>query len=256
MNFKATYLRPDGIIPTDCYAGCTGITHIDDVEVVPQYVGDIALYYIPMDWGGSDLTNTELEDYYGIYEIEIPTDNYTVTCKGDLESRCNNSTGIPESDYYENMFIDWGDGTIDTSVSFGDTHTYVIAGTYIFKGNIIIGKKGLPLRNILKRVLKHPKIINNSQTSYWKNCDKMIEFNASNWDMSNVISLAGAFENCTSLPSRPINNIPDSVTDISRMYYGWSADIMEDISGMTFGSGITTADNWMGEDKTVIKYAN
>ena len=46
-NWNNTYTN--GINSTDCYAGCTGITHIDG-EKISSGTG---LDYIPTDWGGN-----------------------------------------------------------------------------------------------------------------------------------------------------------------------------------------------------------
>ena len=45
--------NPDNdLISTDCYAGCTAITHIDDENVI-SYEGDLGLDYLPEAWGGA-----------------------------------------------------------------------------------------------------------------------------------------------------------------------------------------------------------
>lgn len=59
--------------------------------------------------------------------------------------------------------------------------------------------------------------------------------------INNATSLKGMFKGCTLIPSVSFV-IPDTVTDISELFYGCTSLI--DISGMTFGSGITAITNW------------
>lgn len=56
-------------------------------------------------------------------------------------------------------------------------------------------------------------------------------------------SLARAFKNCNLITQSPITVIKDSVTNIDEMFSGCTG--ITDISGMTFGSGITSATNWI-----------
>lgn len=56
-------------------------------------------------------------------------------------------------------------------------------------------------------------------------------------------SLARAFKNCNLITQSPITVIKDSVTNIDEIFSGCTG--ITDISGMTFGSGITSATNWI-----------
>lgn len=56
-------------------------------------------------------------------------------------------------------------------------------------------------------------------------------------------SLARAFKNCNLITQSPITVIKDSVTNIDEMFSGCTG--ITDISGSTFGSGITNATNWI-----------
>jgi surface protein len=71
---------------------------------------------------------------------------------------------------------------------------------------------------------------------------KLESVDISNWNLKNVTNMSNMFECCRSLTEPPIKNIPDSVSNISNMFKDCTN--ITDISGMTFGSGITTADNW------------
>lgn len=56
-------------------------------------------------------------------------------------------------------------------------------------------------------------------------------------------SLARAFKNCNLITQSPITVIKDSVTNIDEIFSGCTG--ITDISGSTFGSGITNATNWI-----------
>lgn len=61
-------------------------------------------------------------------------------------------------------------------------------------------------------------------------------------------SLARAFKNCNLITQSPITVIKDSVTNIDEIFSGCTG--ITDISGMTFGSGITSATNWIPPNLT------
>lgn len=56
-------------------------------------------------------------------------------------------------------------------------------------------------------------------------------------------SLARAFKNCNLITQSPITVIKDSITNIDEIFSGCTG--ITDISGSTFGSGITNATNWI-----------
>ena len=71
-NWNNSYTN--GIASTDCYAGCTGITHIDDVELgVNEYKR--GLDEVPEDWGGYGFEDSNTS----VVVLDIPSDNYEVT---------------------------------------------------------------------------------------------------------------------------------------------------------------------------------
>ena len=222
-NWLQTY--KNGIKPNNCYLGNTNIEYIDDEYKVTQY--NRPMEEIPTIWGGYGFE--EISDYYGIYEIEIPSDNYTFTCQGGSMSLCFNvsSTGFKNR-------VNWGDGTIDTGIKEGHTHTYTKAGTYYIKGNLVNGKNGEPFKSIITKVIRHPKIIINNNCSYWYGCSKLTYIDVTNFnpskgrnslnsflfgcnnvtneglvgfeelDVSNVINFYQAFMNCSKLTAPPI----------------------------------------------------
>ena len=239
-NWKNEY--ENEIVATDCYAGCTEITHIDE-DNVKAYDGDNGLDYIPTVWGGYGFD--EISDYYGIYEVNIPSDNYTFTCLGDLVSMCFN----PSSTGAKNR-VNWGDGTIDIGIGDRHTHTYVKAGIYYIKGNIVNGKNGQPFRNIITKIIRHPKIIRNGHCSFWYGCSKLTYIDVSNFnpneglckltsflngcssltnegligfenlDVSKVTNFGSMFQDCPKLTAPPITTFgrPDSPQSIEYSY--------------------------------------
>lgn len=62
------------------------------------------------------------------------------------------------------------------------------------------------------------------------------------------MSLARAFKNCNLITQSPITVIKDSVTNIDEIFNGCTG--ITDISGMTFGSGITNATSWIPPNLT------
>ena len=104
------------ITTTDCYAGCTGITHCDGIDLgVNEYIK--GLDEVPIAWGGYEFTKA----YTGIYRIVTPKDNYEWY-------------GVGQNSLLGNKIVDWGDGTVTTGKG---GHVYEKAGTYVIKGNII-----------------------------------------------------------------------------------------------------------------------
>ena len=62
------------IISIDCYAGCTEITHVDDIDIGKSEYKN-GLDDVHTSWGGYGFGS----DVTGIYIFEIPEDNYTLT---------------------------------------------------------------------------------------------------------------------------------------------------------------------------------
>jgi surface protein len=101
------------ITSTDCYAGCTGITHVDGENVIYNEYSE-GLDEIPETWGGYgfSVNNT------AIVVVEIPSDALTFEFNktyGGLDNILKTS---------------WGDGTSDSNQNI---HTYTTSGTYTIK---------------------------------------------------------------------------------------------------------------------------
>ena len=294
------------ITPTGCYSGCTAINNIDGTALeLNSYT--TGLDNVPTAWGGYgySMENT------GVYEFEIPSNNYTLTLDSNLLGDGN---------------VNWGDG----NVTKGEyTHTYANMGTYIVKGNIQIDCTTIgtdncnnSIVNSLTKILQYPTGTRTSPIKlYCNGCTKLTYVNMSNvfvrylrfcncssltnfivtnikgcnsyggeskyldldymffncsslqsvditsWDFvcttttaafyccyalksfkfnplsfSECESFQSMFNLCQSLTEPPIKNIPDSVTNISYMYIGCHG--LTDISGMTFGRGITETQEW------------
>lgn len=212
-NWKKTY--NEDITTTDCYAGCTEITHIDGQNVI-AYKGDKGIDYIPTIWGGYGFD--EISDYYGIYEVNIPSDNYTFTCRGNLVSMSFNTSPTKAPNR-----VNWGDGTIDIRIGDGHTHTYAKAGKYYIKGNIVNGKDGQPFRNIITKIIRHPKIITNGHCSFWFGCSKLTYIDVTNFNPSEGRCTLNSFLNgCSSLTNEGLigfeNLDVSKVTNFGNMF--------------------------------------
>lgn len=189
-NWNNSYTN--GITSTDCYAGCTGITHIDDKNVI-AYEGDIGLDAVPVPWGGNGFTT----DNSGIYEVEIPSNSYTIQFMG---------TTVGEGK------INWGDGNVTTNES---SHTYTTAGTYRIKSQIWHSPNNTTgdtfidanLRATLTKVYRVPKDNNDSDSNNYpnslrgsfSNCTKLTYVDISNIDVNRYTKVNNIFSNCTSL---------------------------------------------------------
>lgn len=237
------------ITATDCYAGCTGITHCDDVDLgVGEYVN--GLDEVPIAWGGYGFSS----DLTGIYVFEIPSDNYTLT----LETQWNANGLIGDG------VVTWGDGTSTTNVI---SHTYATAGRYVVKmhgytsGNnychssiseCLVEVVKLPYRDCTLKFLfcnctKLKKLNMSNVTgdiSYWLvNCKSLTEIIAYNvtlkggcspfnsciylerieglntWNTSQVTNMSNFFMSCGSLTEIDVSSFDTSnVTNMEGMF--------------------------------------
>lgn len=133
-NWNNTYTN--GITPTGCYAGCTGITHIDDENIV-TYEGKEGLDEIPEAWGGYEFTQEDTT----VITVDIPKDNYLLALYGYNTSA---NTG---------KLTSWGDKSSDTM----GQHTYEKAGTYIIKtkfNEIETANPAATVRNCIRKILQ------------------------------------------------------------------------------------------------------
>ena len=241
-NWNNTYT--DGITSTDCYTGCTGIEQIDGESVV-LYPGDNSLDYIPNEWGGYGLVG----DYVSVFEINIPSDNYTITplfYSYAFTYRTDNEVYRSEKNA-----IAWGDGNHYGSSDIlndpnydstyggihgnntGPSHTYAKAGTYYLKGTFYSG--GYKYRgNIASCIVKCLKLASKyyqespkditSLSNEFSGCSNLTYVDLSSYKNNNLTILSQLFTNCTSLTLDNIvglNNLNlSNITHMTGMFSG------------------------------------
>ena len=162
-NWNNTY--DNEITSTDCYSGCTGITHIDDVNVI-TYEGKEGLDEVPEAWGGYEFTKEDT----CVLEVVTTESNYRV----DLTYTLNNTT-----DY----ITSWGDGTVDTLYY----HTYTSPGKYIIKTKysaIFTNGSAVNMHSVLTKVLQMRKILA-SNSFCFRGCEKLYYLNIDNCIIEN-----------------------------------------------------------------------
>lgn len=135
-NWDNTYTN--GITPTDCYAGCTGITHRDGVDLgVNEYIK--GLDDVPPAWGGYGLHS----DYSTICVMNIPSDNFEMI----LNSTPN------EPFMFDDKMVEWGDGSTTYGVN---KHTYSKAGDYVIRGKYWFNNVNLAWSRNIRQLIKGP----------------------------------------------------------------------------------------------------
>ena len=173
-NWNKTYTNE--IASTDCYAGCTSITHCDNIDLgVGEYVS--GLDEVPIAWGGYEFNKATT----GIYKIKLDSDG--------MEWYGN----MGETSLLGNKIVNWGDGTITTGKV---SHVYEKAGTYIIKGNIVGHYKnsdwGTPGR-LVTEIHQLPNGIIYELSGVTSNLLNLTYINVSNIKFKNATSfLAGA----------------------------------------------------------------
>lgn len=185
----------DEVISTDCYAGCTKITHIDG-EYILAYEGDSGIGLIPVEWGGYGFT----KDVTGIYEMNIPNDNYTLEFNP-------HGTGVTNK-FDNNAPIFWGDGASTVGERI---HTYAKAGTYIVKGKVCTAGNGYgpnsTIQQCLSKVIQYPTKkaeANNGLQYAFYNCKNLTRVNMQN---SSPKAMADVMRGCTSLEYVDVSGI-------------------------------------------------
>lgn len=137
------------IIHTDCYAGCTGITNIDEKNVI-AYNGDLGLDYIPLDWGGNGFTL----DCTMIYELNI-TDDFLNKPLKPIGTK--NILALNESI----AKVNWGDGSPAELLCVNGKiteHNYTTKGTYFVKAHASMGHGyGAGFGGAISKILQVPK---------------------------------------------------------------------------------------------------
>ena len=187
-NWNNTYTN--GITPTDCYAGCTEITHVDGVDIGKNEYYN-ALDEVPKIWGGYNFT----KESTFIMKVEIPSDNYNMHLAGTLGDGT----------------VTWGDGTTTTMEI---DHIYATAGTYVIKGKYVpcvgIDFPNINLRNTLIEVhqIAH-NFENKLSRNLFRDCEKLVYVNMKNWncDRKYNSTMSEAFADCTSLRTVIADNV-------------------------------------------------
>ena len=191
-------------MPNNCYSGNSNLLNLDGVLVKNEYVD--VLDEAPEIWGGTGCS----KDYTGIYEVIIPSDNYTFSLGGYLSSYCGTK---PVSKLL------MGDGGVIDKLGAGTSYTYAKAGTYVIKGHFATGGgKGIgQIAWVLSKVIQYPNVSDNFDVGGCKNltyvdcanitrplrgftcngCTSLTTLdNSTNLDFSNCSHMAYAFQNC------------------------------------------------------------
>lgn len=190
-NWNNSYTNE--ITPTDCYKGCTSITHCDGFDLgVNEYKS--GLDEIPTRWGGYGLT----KEVTGIYEIEVEEGTTVAFTKSNGVGNLMN--------VFEDEIVNWGDGTITKGIY---SHTYAKGGKYLIKGKFI---PRLDDRNTfqpyLTRVLQFPSVPYNGVAPF-QNANKLIYADISN---SNMFKYQNTFTGCSSLEEVILGNTEQAST--------------------------------------------
>lgn len=246
------------ITSTDCYSGCTGITHCDGVDLgVNEYVS--GLDEVPPTWGGYGFYS----ETTGIYVFEIPSDNYTITLKAS-----NNNHGL-----IGDGVVAWGDGT---STTMEISHTYTTSGRYVVKMHGYTSDNEYPhdsIKNSLVEVVKLP-YRECTLTKLFCQCSKLTKVNMSNittsfgylfvgsnslteiiaynvtlkgdcggfqgckyleridglntWNTSQVTSMVNFFDGCASLTELDLSSFDTSnVTSMENMFKNYGMEVLD-----------------------------
>lgn len=233
------------VITTNCYGECANIKYIDNELYMNEYGELTAMYRIPEEWGGILNCSADQNAFY--VNSDLLTE-YTITLNG--------SDGI--------YTTEWGDGTTDKRC----THTYSKSGSFRIVTNnsetFGTGNK-IPdnFRTAIIRVLHLDEtIINGSHlfdgctnlleikqlTNSFANgdymfngCSNLLDINGG-VTFSNGTTIAYMCNGCTRFTKMPITTIPDNYTNISYLFANTG---ITDISGLTFGSGISSFTSWV-----------
>ena len=184
------------ITSTDCYSGCTGITHIDDKNII-AYNGDDGLDYVPLNWGGNGFT----KDNTMILEVKIPNNNY-------LAGICRNVNRYLTEDINKSK-VNWGDGNRSELINQNGaavTHTYSKSGTYIIKSHVhhYDVMQHDTIKKCITRVIQMPRYKNGKKIDDFSNtfmqCSNLLYA-----DFSNILTEGltprtfNTFNNCSNL---------------------------------------------------------
>lgn len=212
-NWNNTY--DNEITSTDCYAGCTGITHCDDIDLgVNEYVS--GLDEVPVAWGGYGFTKA----LTGIYKIVVPSDGYKWSAAGHSSNNpCLFGEGI----------VNWGDGNVTTGTA---EHTYETAGTYIIKG-MIVGNKAVNWGASGRAITEIHQMPNGITYNYsgnaTSNLTNLTYANLSGLKFEGLACMFADAEKLTTIVGLDKIDISEC-TDMSRMFYKCSSLTTLDLS--------------------------
>ena len=190
-NWNKSYTYP--IKHTDCYYSCTNIEAVDGVEGY--------LFGIPFDWGGHGFENSNT----GLYIVEIPNDDYTVTL-GDL---------------LLDGTIDWGDGTFSHNTP---NHKYNKSGIYTIQGKVFPNKTGISPSESLRQVLLNVNRIpteTNSFENMFNGCSILRIVDLSQVETRLIQNTNRMFKDCISIITPPDFDFT-SISQADEMYAGCS----------------------------------
>ena len=232
------------VVTANCYGECTNIKFIDDELYMNEYGELTAIYSIPEEWGG--ILNCSADQTAFYINSDLLTD-YTITLNG--------SDGA--------YTTEWGDGTTDKRSS----HTYSKSGNFrIITNNSETFGTGNQIpdnfRTAITRVLHLDETITNGSHLFdgcgnlleikqlsnvfvngdymFNGCSNLVDINGG-VTISSETTIAYMCNGCSKFTKTPIYAIPDTCTNIS---YLFANSGITDISGTTFGSGITNANSW------------
>lgn len=239
------------VITTNCYGECTNIRYIDDELYMNEYGELTAIYNIPEEWGGVLNYSTDQTVFY--VNSDLLTE-HTITLNG--------TDGI--------YTTEWGDGTRDKRV----THTYEKSGSFrITTNNSETFGTGNQIpdnfRTAITRILHLDEGITNGSHLFdgcinllemkplantfntvdymFNNCNNLLDVDMSNVSFGNYTNATYMCNGCAKFTKTPIKVIPDTCINIS---YLFANSGITDISGMTFGSGISNFTSWVSPKLT------
>ena len=189
------------------------------------------------------------------FDTSKVSDSTTVTLQ--------NFTGSDEE--YDGT-TDWGDGTIDTSL----THTYSADGVYNVKTKYLINKSTTGDSNT-RKMLTDCIAINSEISDYsymFYNCSNLTELSANSWDTTKATSMLGMFSGCSSLDTLEISEWnTNNVSDMEDMFSScsklltldindWDVTNVTNMNGMFSASGLTEIDltGWKTKNVTDMSY--
>ena len=260
-NWSKAYIRnqdddlSNDVITSGCYEGCDNIKYIDGDLYMNEYGELTAMSVIPPDWGGK----MTFEDDQTAFDIKIEADT-------DMAY-----TMLGEVGEYK---TDWGDGIVDMNT----THTYERPGVYTIVtynvdtfgiGSVLDSSISLPIVRFrflnksktngshlfdgFENMLQLDKLEGNTFNSYeymFNNCSKLKDVDLGGCTFSqSVKDMSYMFNNCRRFTINPINIIPDSVTNITNLYYNTE---IKDLTRLTIGSKVSSCTNWYPQKLEVI----